>query len=61
MYYMNRRHLNVRLADEGMARLEGLRDEYDITLTQVVRAVIAVAFKHPEEIRRTLSYLKEVK
>ncbi len=58
---MPRKLLAVRIAEEPMGRLEALRDEYGITLTQVVRALFAIALRHPEEVKRVLATMRETR
>lgn len=56
---MARKHLTFRIAQEPAERIEHLRAEYQVTTTQVVRSLLAVAFRHLDEVRRLLTHLKE--
>jgi len=51
---MAREHINFRIGTAALERIEALKTEYDVTLSQVLRAALAVAFEQPEKIRRIL-------
>ena len=59
MTCMARLPLNVRISEAGRARLEELSAEYGVTMTMTVRAVLAVAFDHIDEVKRLLVALRK--
>jgi predicted DNA-binding protein len=57
---MQRRTMNIRISEEPYQRLTDLRDTYGVTMTQVVRACLAVAFNRMDEVKKTLSSVAKV-
>lgn len=44
----------VRLSDKGLEWVDKTKREYDVTRSDVIREALAVAAKHPDEMRSRL-------
>jgi hypothetical protein len=54
-----REHVNFRMKPEGHQRIKDLAAEYGLSVTEVIRSMLAIAFAHPDEIKKNLSQSKE--
>ena len=58
--YAKRHPLQVRLSDSGHRWIEELRREHDVTAADVMRAALAVAARHRDEVRTHLRTMKGI-